>query len=102
MRVAYLDQYIECKNKEELESNKRMLEPGVIYRVKYTEPVGTDAGAGCKCIYNSSILVYLKSEVSGIPDWQCKLPHKNKEDGYFKRGWLTETEYDSFMENWYK
>lgn len=102
MRVAYLTNFIDCENYEDLEKNKWMLEPGIVYHVKFSKPFGTDGGAGCDCVYNENLdaLTYLKNPICGFPDWYIFLPHKGEEKGYFKDGWLTEKDYHEFFENY--
>ena len=48
-----------------------MIEPGVIYQVRFNPPFGTDGGTSGRIIKDTdNHITWLKSEIEGLPDYQ--------------------------------
>lgn len=71
MKINYSTGTIECKGMLELNTFIYMLEPRVIYWVKFNPPFGTDGGTGGKVIKDTNNhITWLKDSIEGAPDWQ--------------------------------
>ena len=71
MKINYITNTIECKGMLELNTFIYMLEPRVIYQVRFNSPFGTDGGTGGKIIKDTNNhITWLKDSIEGSPDWQ--------------------------------
>ena len=77
MKINYSTNTVECRSEDELKTFIYMLEPRVIYQIRFNPPFGTDGGTGGRIIRyihnHDNHFVWLKDPIEGAVDWQIGL-----------------------------